>query len=62
MVWPDSLLLWRLLEALAEWVPVLLALESTEGEGLRLLSWLWLQMISVDMQENEVYLLAIKFF
>ena len=62
LVWTDSLLLWRLLEALAERVPVLLVLDSTEGDGLRLFSWFWLQIISVDMQEKEVYLLAIKFF
>lgn len=62
LVWADSLLLWRLLEALAERVPVLLVLDSTEGDGLRLFSWFWLQIISVDMQEKEVYLLAIKFF
>lgn len=62
LVWADSLLLWRLLEALAERVPVLLVLDSTEGDGLRLFSWFWLQIISVDIQEKEVYLLAIKFF
>ena len=41
---------------------MLLVLDSTEGDGLRLFSWFWLQIISVDMQEKEVYLLAIKFF
>ena len=62
LVWADSLLLWRLLEALAERVPVLLVLDSTERDGSRLFSWFWLQIISVDIQEKEVYLLAIKFF
>ena len=57
----DSLLLWRLFDALAEAVLVLLPLDSTEGDALRLLSFDWLQIISVDMHENEVCLLAIKF-
>ena len=58
----DSLLLWRLFEALAEAVLVLLPLDNTEGDALRLLSLDWLQIISVDMHEKEVCLLAIKFF
>ena len=58
----DSLLVWPLFETFAEAVLVLLVFERAEGEFLRLLSLSWLQIISVDMQEKQVCLLAIKFF